>query len=377
MDRRDAMALSGSASYYMQQRGITGSGSEPESGIHGSPGIHPFSSPNVQYQSSIPVTTVGSTLAMESPSGIAPHSVNVGTPSAQPSSETVKRKRGRPRKYGPDGTVSLALTPASAPHPVTTTPGQKRGRGRPPGTGRKQQLASLGDWLSGSAGMGFTPHVITVAVGECRVWQQPAGNLYRDMHLLGSDPDLFILKYDDDADLVDDIATKIMSFSQQGPRAVCILSANGAVSTVTLLQPSSSGGTVTYEGRFEILCLSGSYLLISNNGSCSRSGALSVSLATPDGRVIGGGVGGMLIAASPVQVIVGSFQWGGPKAKNKKPEGQECLNDSDNQSVDNLVSPSGISPSQNLIPPSPAGVWPGSRTMDMRNTHVDIDLMRG
>ncbi|KAH1106942.1 hypothetical protein J1N35_010710 [Gossypium stocksii] len=340
MDRRDAMALSGSASYYMQQRGITGSGSEPESGIHGSPGIHPFSSPNVQYQSSIPVTNVGSTLAMESPSGIAPHSVNVGTPSAQPSSESSKRKRGRPRKYGPDGTVSLALTPASAPHPVTTTPGQKRGRGRPPGTGRKQQLASLGDWLSGSAGMGFTPHVITVAVGE-------------------------------------DIATKIMSFSQQGPRAVCILSANGAVSTVTLLQPSSSGGTVTYEGRFEILCLSGSYLLISNNGSCSRSGALSVSLATPDGRVIGGGVGGMLVAASPVQVIVGSFQWGGPKAKSKKPEGQECLNDSDNQSVDNLVSPSGISPSQNLIPTSPAGVWPGSRTMDMRNTHVDIDLMRG
>lgn len=44
-----------------------------------------------------------------------------------------------------------------------------------------------------------------------------------------------------------DIATKIMSFSQQGPRAVCILSANGAVSTVTLRQPASSGGTVTYE----------------------------------------------------------------------------------------------------------------------------------
>ena len=46
-----------------------------------------------------------------------------------------------------------------------------------------------------------------------------------------------------------DIATKIMAFSQQGPRAVCILSANGAVSTVTLRQPSTSGGTVTYEVR--------------------------------------------------------------------------------------------------------------------------------
>ena len=166
MDRRDAMAMSGSASYYMQQRGITGSGSGTQSGIHGSPGIHPLSSPNVQYQSSISATTMGSTLPVESSSGIAPHSVNVGTPSALLPSETVKRKRGRPRKYGPDGTVSLALTPASATHPGTITPSQKRGRGRPPGTGRKQQLASLGEWLSVSVGLGFTPHVITIAIGE-------------------------------------------------------------------------------------------------------------------------------------------------------------------------------------------------------------------
>lgn len=44
-----------------------------------------------------------------------------------------------------------------------------------------------------------------------------------------------------------DVATKIMAFSQQGPRAVCILSANGAVSAVTLRQPSTAGGAVTYE----------------------------------------------------------------------------------------------------------------------------------
>lgn len=40
-----------------------------------------------------------------------------------------------------------------------------------------------------------------------------------------------------------------MAFSQQGPRTVCILSANGAVSDVTLRQPAISGGTVTYEVR--------------------------------------------------------------------------------------------------------------------------------
>ena len=44
-----------------------------------------------------------------------------------------------------------------------------------------------------------------------------------------------------------DVSSKIMSFSQHGPRAVCILSANGAISNVTLRQQATSGGTVTYE----------------------------------------------------------------------------------------------------------------------------------
>jgi len=47
---------------------------------------------------------------------------------------------------------------------------------------------------------------------------------------------------------------KIMSFSQQGSRAICILSATGTISNVTLRQPSSCGGTLTYEVSC-ILCL--------------------------------------------------------------------------------------------------------------------------
>ncbi|XP_062165450.1 AT-hook motif nuclear-localized protein 10 [Alnus glutinosa] len=203
--------------------------------------------------------------------------------------ETVKRKRGRPRKYGPDGAMALGLTPApqsvtvnqsggvfSSPPPLPSVPTPpsggpasptsfKKARGRPPGSSKKQQLEALG-----SAGVGFTPHVITVKAGE-------------------------------------DVSSKIMSFSQHGPRAVCILSANGAISNVTLRQPATSGGTVTYEGRFEILSLSGSFLLSENGGQRSRTGGLSVSLSGPDGRVLGGGVAGLLTAASPVQVVVGSF----------------------------------------------------------------------
>jgi len=40
---------------------------------------------------------------------------------------------------------------------------------------------------------------------------------------------------------------KILSFSQQESRAICVLSASGSISNVTLRQPNSSGGTLTYE----------------------------------------------------------------------------------------------------------------------------------
>lgn len=45
-----------------------------------------------------------------------------------------------------------------------------------------------------------------------------------------------------------------------------------------------------------------------NGGTRSRSGGMSVSLASPDGRVVGGGVAGLLVAASPVQVCIRYFQ---------------------------------------------------------------------
>ena len=56
------------------------------------------------------------------------------------------------------------------------------------------------------------------------------------------------------------------------------------------------------QGRFEILSLSGSFTVTETGGARSRTGGLSVSLAGPDGRVIGGGVAGLLMAASPIQV---------------------------------------------------------------------------
>ena len=56
------------------------------------------------------------------------------------------------------------------------------------------------------------------------------------------------------------------------------------------------------QGRFEILSLTGSFMPTFSGGTKSRSGGMSVSLAGPDGRVFGGGLAGLLVAAGPVQV---------------------------------------------------------------------------
>ncbi|KAL1535187.1 hypothetical protein AAHA92_31271 [Salvia divinorum] len=211
------------------------------------------------------------------PCGVAKQGMNLN-------SGDQKRRRGRPRKYGTDGSMAMITAPGPKTPPpsmevvVSASTTGKKPRGRPPGsTNKKKQIEA-----TGSNGIGFIPHVIHVKAGE-------------------------------------DVSLKLMAFSQNGPRAVCILSANGAISNVTLCQPATSGGTATYEGRFDILSLSGSFMLSDVGGHKSRSGGLSTTLSEPNGKVFGGCVAGLLIAASPVQVIVGSFLADGrkePKSAN-------------------------------------------------------------
>ncbi|KAA3456287.1 AT-hook motif nuclear-localized protein 1-like [Gossypium australe] len=182
-----------------------------------------------------------------------------------------KKRRGRPRKYDADGNLRLPYKL------VTTSPtdfsSSKRGRGRPPASSNCHLLASIVELFASTAGGDFTPHVVTVNTGE-------------------------------------DVAGKILSFSQKGPRGICVLSANGAVSTVCIRQPGSSGGILTYEAWI--------FLPYDRGGGKSKTGGLSVSLAGPDGRVIGGGLAGSLVAASPIQVVVGSFMPNGYKVHKKK-----------------------------------------------------------
>ncbi|KAL4348728.1 hypothetical protein GQ457_17G025970 [Hibiscus cannabinus] len=229
----------------------------------------------------------------ENPTPFAgPTAPSTVAPPAAAASET-KKKRGRPRKYAPDGSLAVTLSPMPISSSIPLAgefPPWKQGRGRPVDSVKKSHKFELdsspGGKIADFAGVNFTPHVISVNAGE-------------------------------------DVTMKVMSFSQRGAHAICILSANGTISNVTLRQPTSTGGTLTYEGRFEILSMSGSFMPTSNGVTKSRSGGMSISLAGPDGRVLGGGLAGLLIAAGPVQVVVGSFLPGHQQKQNHKKQRTE------------------------------------------------------
>ncbi|KAJ4870183.1 AT-hook motif nuclear-localized protein 13 [Raphanus sativus] len=185
-----------------------------------------------------------------------------GSPSSVPTQQPYMQfgnEQGRPkRKYAPDGIdLSLRLSLPSA----SDGGGASASRGRPPGPVKKQ-LNALG-----GAGTPFIPVIIKVEAGE-------------------------------------DIAAKIVGYTHQGPGRVVILSASGAVSSAVLSNPS---GVVKYEGLYEIVAMSGSFLITESNGTLTSTGNLSVTLANHNGNIVGGLVAGMLVAGSQFQVVVGIF----------------------------------------------------------------------
>ncbi|XP_059429014.1 AT-hook motif nuclear-localized protein 1-like [Corylus avellana] len=155
----------------------------------------------------------------------------------------------------------------------------------------------IGNFAADTTGGNITPHVIIVNPGE-------------------------------------DIASRISSLSQ-GPLGVSILSATGVLCSVVIHEPGPCGGTMKYDGRFEILRLSGSYTFSETGGIRRINGMLRISLAKPNGNVFGGVVVGALIAAEPIQLIVGSFKQNISKKIERRPSSESstaagipCVSDS-------------------------------------------------
>ncbi|KAA8524150.1 hypothetical protein F0562_010419 [Nyssa sinensis] len=101
-----------------------------------------------------------------------------------------------------------------------------------------------------------------------------------------------------------DVSESLANFARRKQRGICVLSATGCVTNVTLRQPASSGAIVTLHGRFEILSLLGSILPPPAPPGVT---GLTIYLAGAQGQVVGGGVVGSLIASGPVMIMAASF----------------------------------------------------------------------
>ncbi|TMW99362.1 hypothetical protein EJD97_002697 [Solanum chilense] len=101
-----------------------------------------------------------------------------------------------------------------------------------------------------------------------------------------------------------DVAESIAQFARKRQRGVCVLSATGTVTNVTLRQPSAPGAVMALHGRFEILSLTGAFL---PGPAPPGSTGLTIYLAGGQGQVVGGSVVGSLVASGPVMVIASTF----------------------------------------------------------------------
>ncbi|EEF48613.1 AT-hook motif nuclear-localized protein 28 [Ricinus communis] len=103
-----------------------------------------------------------------------------------------------------------------------------------------------------------------------------------------------------------DVVEAISRFCRRKNIGICVLTGSGTVANVTLRQPSTTpGSTITFHGRFDILSISATFM--PQTVSYPVPNTFTISLAGPQGQIVGGLVAGSLIAAGTVYIMAATF----------------------------------------------------------------------
>ncbi|KAH6764981.1 putative AT-hook DNA-binding family protein [Perilla frutescens var. hirtella] len=103
-----------------------------------------------------------------------------------------------------------------------------------------------------------------------------------------------------------DIIESTTRFCRKRNMGLCLLNGNGVVTNVTLNQPSTTPGTtVTFHGRFDILSISAT--ILPPGAAAAANGPFALSLAGPQGQVVGGHVVGPLVSAGTIYLVAANF----------------------------------------------------------------------
>ncbi|KAI3758356.1 hypothetical protein L6452_05916 [Arctium lappa] len=107
-----------------------------------------------------------------------------------------------------------------------------------------------------------------------------------------------------------DIVDAVVRYCRKRNMGLCVLTGSGTVANVSLRQPSTTpGATITFHGRFDILSISATVLpsLSQSSAVAPFANGFTISLAGPQGQIVGGAVAGQLISAGTVYIIAASF----------------------------------------------------------------------
>lgn len=121
-----------------------------------------------------------------------------------------------------------------------------------------------------------------------------------------------------------DVADALARFAARRNLGICVLAGTGAVANVSLRHPMPGGGVagpggapapapaaILFHGQYEILSISATFLPPAMSAVAPQAAAaaacLSISLAGPHGRVVGGAVSGPLYAASTIVLVAAAF----------------------------------------------------------------------
>uniref|UniRef100_A0A7N1A1F7 PPC domain-containing protein n=1 Tax=Kalanchoe fedtschenkoi TaxID=63787 RepID=A0A7N1A1F7_KALFE len=192
----------------------------------------------------------------------------------------------------PNDSAPVVASPTHPPSPhhhhhhggesVETT---RRPRGRPPGSKNKPKPPKQQTYHDPQKPSSIMPHSsVTTTTMTSRIFEIPAGV---------------------------DIVRALSTFAENRALGICVLSGSGAVTNVTLQQgsPSPAGSTVTFHGRFDILSLSATFFASSNasNNGVGRVFNAAITLAGPQGQVVGGSLVGPLFSSGTVHITAATF----------------------------------------------------------------------
>lgn len=104
-----------------------------------------------------------------------------------------------------------------------------------------------------------------------------------------------------------DIVETVNNYCRTRNMGLCILTGSGTVTNVTLRQPTTTPpASVTFHGRFDILSISAT-VIPAVSPSAPFANGFTISLAGPQGQIVGGAVSGQLISGGTVFIIAASF----------------------------------------------------------------------